>query len=330
MSKNSIMQLSDFNISEMTVEAAKAIEIHNNIVSSMKTAATAMVTLCENLKRMRDTQNYKAIGFEKFEDYTEQACGIKKRQAYNYIQTYERLGGTFLQSNAQLGITKLQLLTEVCAVDRADMIEQNDLEGMSVAEVKKLVAENKEFSEQISIFKENEAERDRTIERLEDENRELRERPVEVAVQQPSQADIETAVTERTKQLEKDYKEKLKKAKEQVQKKADADKEKAINEARTAAKTEIDAQYKEQLKKAEQDKAAAVKKAEEIATKLDKNADADLVKASLFFSEAQTQFDKFYTAAEKIMVDNYEKGKKLKKLACDFLSKYIDKLSSDE
>ena len=147
MSENSIMTIADFHISEMTAETAAAIELHNSIVSAMKEAAFALVSLCENLKRMRDTGQYKALGFDKFEAYTEQACRIKKRQAYNYIATYERLGGTFLQSNAQLGITKLQLLTEVCAVDRADFVEQNDLEGMSVSEIKKLIAENKEYAD---------------------------------------------------------------------------------------------------------------------------------------------------------------------------------------
>ena len=170
MSENSIMTIADFHISEMTAETAAAIELHNSIVSAMKEAAFALVSLCENLKRMRDTGQYKALGFEKFEEYTEQACRIKKRQAYNYIATYERLGGTFLQSNAQLGITKLQLLTEVCAVDRADFVEQNNLEGMSVSEIKKLIAENKEYAEQISMFSENKEQIVQELRRLEDEN----------------------------------------------------------------------------------------------------------------------------------------------------------------
>lgn len=328
MSENSIMQISDFKINEMTVEASEAIEIHNNIVSSMRTAASAMVTLCENLKRMRDTQHYRAIGFDKFEDYTEQACGIKKRQAYNYIQTYERLGGAFLQANAQLGITKLQLLTDVTAPDRADFVEDNDLEGMSVSEIKKLIAEHKGFAEQISIFETDKAAKDEEIKRLEDENETLRSRPVEVAVQQPSQEEIDAAVAEKTKDLEKSYKEKLKKAKEKEQKKAEAEKQKAIEEARTAAKAEAEAAYKTELEKAKQEEAAAQKRAEEIAAKLDKNADADLVKASLYFGEAQKQLDCFRTAAEKIIGTNPEKGEKLKSVACDFLQKYIDNLKA--
>ena len=272
---------------------------------------------------MRDTGQYKALGFEKFEEYTEQACRIKKRQAYNYIATYERLGGTFLQSNAQLGITKLQLLTEVCAVDRADFVEQNDLEGMSVSEIKKLIAENKEYAEQISMFNENKEQIVQELRRLEDENEALKNRPVEVAVQEPSQEQVEKAVAAKTKELEKSYKDKLKKAKEKERQKAEAEKKKAIEEARTAAKAEADAKYKEQITQAKQDKEAALSKAKEIASKLDKNADRELVTASLYFSEAQTQFDKFLTAANKI---TDEKGAKIKKVAADFLKQYIDKL----
>ena len=323
MSENSIMTIADFHISEMTAETAAAIELHNSIVSAMKEAALALVSLCENLKRMRDTGQYKALGFEKFEEYTEQACRIKKRQAYNYIATYERLGGTFLQSNAQLGITKLQLLTEVCAVDRADFAEQNDLEGMSVSEIKKLIAENKEYSEQLSMFSQNKEQQEQELRRLENENEALKSRPVEVAVQEPSQEQIEKAVAAKTKELENDYKSKLKKAKEKERQKAEAEKKKAIEEARTAAKAEADAKYKEQIEQAEQDKAAALNKAKEIASKLDKNADRELVTASLYFSEAQTQFDKFLTAANKI---TDEKGAKIKKVAADFLKQYIDKL----
>lgn len=323
MSENSIMTIADFHISEMTAETAAAIELHNSIVSAMKEAAFALVSLCENLKRMRDTGQYKALGFEKFEEYTEQACRIKKRQAYNYIATYERLGGTFLQSNAQLGITKLQLLTEVCAVDRADFVEQNDLEGMSVSEIKKLIAENKEYAEQISIFSESKERQEQELRRLEDENEALKSRPVEVAVQEPSHEQIEKAVTAKTKELEKSYKDKLKKAKEKERQKAEAEKKKAIEEARTAAKAEADAKYKEQITQAKQDKEAALSKAKEIASKLDKNADRELVTASLYFSEAQTQFDKFLTVANKI---TDEKGAKIKKVAADFLKQYIDKL----
>ena len=337
MSENCIMTLADFTINEMTPETANAIEMHNNIVASMQTAANAMVTLCENLKRMRDTQSYKALGFERFEDYTERACGIKKRQAYNYIQTYERLGSTVLQANAQLGITKLQLLTEVTAVDRAEFIEQNDLASVSVAEMKELVAKTKDQAQQIDLLQST-AQSDReTISQLQQENNELRSRPTEVAVQQPTEEEIAAAAAERTreleekhaaelKELEKSAKAKVKEAKEKARQKAAAEKEKEIAEAKAKAKAEAEQEYKDKLAVLGAEKAEAEEKARALASKLDKNADADLVKASTYFTEAQEHFNKFKSAVEKISDTEPEKAQKLKAVAQSFLTQYIENL----
>lgn len=327
MQENSIMTISDFNISTITPEAAAALETHNAIISSLENVANALVSLCRNLKHMRDTKGFTALGFEKFEDYTETACNIKKRQAYNYIQSYERLGSDFLQSNAQLGITKLLLLTEVCAVDRADFVEENDLEGMSVAEVKKLVAQNNDRGEQIDLLEER-------LSSALDEIKELKDRPVDVAVEQPSEADIKKLVDKRTaemqtefakkeKALKADYKQKLSAAKQKAQEKADAEKQKAVAEARSSAINEAKEEFKSKLEKAEQEKAEAMKQAEQMAAKLDKNADADLVTASLYFTEAQKQLDNFFNSVKKIEASNPERADKLRAVARTQLNSYI-------
>lgn len=327
MQENSIMTFSDFNIGTITPEVATALETHNAIISSLENAANALVSLCRNLKHMRDTKGFTALGFEKFEDYTETACNIKKRQAYNYIQSYERLGSDFMQSNAQLGITKLLLLTEVCAVDRADFVEENDLEGMSVAEVKKLVAQNNDRGEQIDLLEER-------LSSALDEIKELKDRPVDVAVEQPSEADIKKLVEKRTaemqtefaekeKALKADYKQKLSAAKQKAQEKADAEKQKAVAEARSSAINEAKEEFKSKLEKAEQEKAEAMKQAEQMAAKLDKNADADLVTASLYFTEAQKHLDNFFASVKKIEVSNPERAEKLKAVARTQLNSYI-------
>lgn len=327
MQENSIMTFSDFNIGTITPEVATALETHNAIISSLENAANALVSLCRNLKHMRDSKSFTALGFEKFEDYTENACNIKKRQAYNYIQSYERLGSDFMQSNAQLGITKLLLLTEVCAVDRADFVEENDLEGMSVAEVKKLVAQNNDRGEQIDLLEEK-------LSSALDEIKELRERPVDVAVEQPSETDIKKLVDKRTaemqtefaekeKALKADYKQKLSAAKQKAQEKADAEKQKAVAEARSSAINEAKEEFKSKLEKAEQEKAKAMKQAEQMAAKLDKNADADLVTASLYFTEAQKQLDNFFNSVKKIEASNPERADKLRAVAQTQLNSYI-------
>lgn len=329
MQENSIMTFSDFNIGTITPEVATALETHNAIISSLENAANALVSLCRNLKHMRDTKGFTALGFEKFEDYTENACNIKKRQAYNYIQSYERLGSDFMQSNAQLGITKLLLLTEVCAVDRADFVEENDLEGMSVAEVKKLVAQNNDRGEQIDLLEER-------LSSALDEIKELKDRPVDVAVEQPSEADIKKLVDKRTaemqtefaekeKALKADYKQKLSAAKQKAQEKADAEKQKAVAEARSSAINEAKEEFKSKLEKAEQEKAEAMKQAEQMAAKLDKNADADLVTASLYFTEAQKQLESFSASLNKIKESDPDKAEKLKQVVVNFLKEFIER-----
>ncbi len=347
MSENnsSIMTIADFNIKSITEDTMSALDIHNSIISAEQTAAAAMLSLCENLKKMRDTALYKSLGFVSFEEYTEQACNIKKRQAYNYIQTYEKLGSGFLQSNAQLGITKLQLLTEVCAVDRYEFVEDNDLENMSVSEIKELVRQNNQRGEQLTFFEEKVStaeqdisEKDKIISELKKQNEELRNRPIEVAVQEPSAEEIEKAVEKKTKalkaefaekekQLKADAEAKIKKEKDKAKTTAEKDKQKAIDEAVAKAQEEAKEKYKEQIAAAEAEKAEALKKAEELALKLDKNANADLVTASIYFTEVQKQLSSFKSAAEKITTANPEQGAKLKTLAINFLSEFMSSIS---
>lgn len=74
-------------------------------------------------------------------------------------------------------------------------------------------------------------------------------------------------------------------------------------------------------------KSRSPKKAEEIASRLDKNADADLVTASVYFTEAQKQLSSFKQLADKIETANNGKGAKLKKLATDYLNNFIATLN---
>lgn len=122
-------------------ERGQAMQLHSDIMANMRAAATAMVEFCRQLKEMRDRKLYSALGFARFEDYAEQAVGIKWRQAYNYIQVYERLSPQLLEQNAGLGVTKLLLLTQVSAPDRAEFAGENDLAGMTVEEIKALISE---------------------------------------------------------------------------------------------------------------------------------------------------------------------------------------------
>ena len=335
MSDNSsIMSIADFNITEMSADTMSALNIHQKIITAEQTAANAMISLCENLKLMRDKHLYEALGFKKFDTYTEQACGIKRRQAYNYISTHEKLGGTVLQSNAQLGITKLQLLTEVCAVDRAEIIAENDLAGMSVKEIKELVEKSKQQGEQLALLGDelndsNNAQKSLQADKqnLAEENKllhkrikELESKPVEVAVQEPTQAQIEAAAKSKINSLKASFEKEKQNAVEEAVKQA-------TEKTKSSVKETLEKDYKAKLESIEKERQAALDKAKQLANRLDKNADAELVTATLYFNELQAQLDKFINSVEKICETNSAQGEKLKQIAQNFLSNTIANLN---
>ena len=93
-----------------TTEQAQAVGLHYEIVAAAQAAASSLLALGRKLKQMRDTGGYKRLGFETFADYTEQAVGIRQRQAYNYISVVENVPARLVEENAAAGVTKLALL----------------------------------------------------------------------------------------------------------------------------------------------------------------------------------------------------------------------------
>ena len=127
-------------------------ELHEKIVGDANRVVFALCDLAEHLKIMRDCRLYEDLGLSSFEEYVESRVGLKQRQAYNYISAYERLGPKVLRENGNLGITKLNLLAEVSAPDRAEFLEENDLAGMTVQQVKELVKKTKDQGEQLELL----------------------------------------------------------------------------------------------------------------------------------------------------------------------------------
>ena len=143
---------------EVTETYQEALKLHQEIMANGAIAAQALYEMCRGLKRMRDEKLYTQLGYEDFDTYCVEKANFKKRQAHNYITAYEQLGKEFLQSNAQLGITKLELLTHVPALDRSEFMENNDVSELSVSELKKRIEEleyeNGLKGEQLSMLQE--------------------------------------------------------------------------------------------------------------------------------------------------------------------------------
>ncbi|MFV0412520.1 MAG: hypothetical protein ACK5L3_04510 [Oscillospiraceae bacterium] len=129
----------------------QARELHNRIMASGQLAATAMVDFCRQLREMKESELYKALGHETFEEYAEQEAGLKSRQAYYYISTYEKLGPQMIAENAGLGITKLRLLSEIAPLDREEYLENNDVGDMTVDQLKAEVKRMADRGEQLTL-----------------------------------------------------------------------------------------------------------------------------------------------------------------------------------
>lgn len=324
-----------------------AIVAHQHICDCYKAAAVSIMDMAKSLKHMRDQKLYTELGYESFGDYVENNddYSFKERQAYTYISCYENLGEAFLQSNANLGITKLELLTKIGTFDREEVVEGNDLAGMSVAEVKQLIADKQALGEQLSMFqaekeanksaadelKKAQAEIEQLKSRLEDaqenyddqsnkdaerikelqiELDDLKNKPVEVAVQKPSKEEID-------------------KIKETERKKLEKAKQKEIDELKAEQEKQI-AKLKEEHElalKTERDQ-AAMREAQLEKKVKSSNSEEAVIALKIIFADTQKSVNAFLDKINDLQSD--EAKKKFKSGAREWLSLIVKKLGEEE
>ncbi len=218
-----------------------AMEIHQNIMVNGGIAANALCEMCRNLKIMRDEKLYEALGYSDFDTYSLQMAKIKARQAHTYITTYERLGESVLQSTAnKMGITKLELIAQMPPADQFDALEKSDeIAGMTVAQVRELVAKSKQQGEQLSLLETESKEKDGTIEylneKLKDTEKELTGQTLEAKVL-PDDHETEKIIKAAKAEAEAEYKAAL----DKLEKKHQKDIEKAVSEAEVKGQEESD------------------------------------------------------------------------------------------
>lgn len=286
----------------ITAEYQQATELHSKIMANAEIAAGALLEMCQGLKQMRDTKLYLQLNMQTFDAYCEDKVGIKARQAYTYISTYEKLGSTVLQSNANLGITKLELIAQLPAPDRAAELADGTFDGMSVKEIKELVRKNKEQAEQLELLSndkhaaENQAdevqqkyidllsasEQNKSkIEKLNQRITELESMPVEVAVREltaDEKADIRKQITA---EVRAEFDAEL--GKENTMSLADmqAEVEKSVREAQEKAKLELE----EAVKAAKQKAKKSLRNLKRMKNRLCKNTKKHKIKLPLYKSK---------------------------------------------
>ena len=299
---------------EMSEAQAEAVKLHQNIMLNAELAANSMVAMCRDLKIMRDRRLYEELGCAEFSEYTENLVGIKARQAYTYISTYEKLGDTVLQSNATLGITKLSLIAQMNAEDRAEMLESGQADDMTVAELKKLVEENKNQGEQISILnaeieelkkKESEGADGSELEsEIEDLKKQLDEKHALVEKLENDLEESKKAEVPDTKALEE-------KIESKILKKAEAEKKKAFSDGEKSAENAV----KEKINALNSQIEAAQSRARELEKQL-ALSDSASAEAKVYISSIQAEFNALMGVISSMPVEQAEKFKGAVKKLC--------------
>lgn len=302
-------------IDQTSVGYQEAMALHTQIITSASVAATALIDMCRDLKKMRDSRQYLHLGYSDFDGYVENAVGIKARQAYTYISTVERLGESVLQSNAQLGITKLSLLAGLPESSRTEVIESGEASELSVRELKELTEKLTAAQDQISFLEEQ-------LEIKVTENITApHENSADIAALATEKADLEAELialkkekAEAEKTVKKKIAEQVKAAKEEEKIAAKKAAAKELEEAKKSALeagVELGRQAAEKgLEAIEREKASALAKAAELEKKLQVESNKDTILFSHLFQEWQEVYNKLVQCANQITTTDPEAGTK--------------------
>lgn len=303
----------------------EAYSIHQRILTNGKIVQSALLDMCKDLKRMRDEGLYQELGYDTFEDYSEQACGIKQRQAYSYISAYEKLGERYMQENASLGITKLELISQISSYEREEFLEKNDVEELSTRELKKQVEEFKNQIEQLTFNFENASkENEELTQQLKDIQDNMVDSTITAEIDTESIKDAVSKAVEEAKAETADEINKLKnQLKEQQAKvKAAEDSKKAEIKKATAEANEKANKKIDKLLKEKSDADEKLKEALKSAKAA--NADEDVTAVRFLFNNLQSTANEIKGHMMKISQKDKEQADKLSAVMLKALASISD------
>lgn len=298
-------------IPDGTPEQAQAMSLHCEIMATAQAAADSLLALGRKLKQMRDTGGYRHLGFASFGEYTEQAVGIRQRQAYNYITVVEKVPARLVEENAAAGVTKLALLGKLGPADQREVA--GELANITVEELKQIIDERNGMAEQLSLLQaepaaeaesrevDMDALRAEAMAQAKAEVKEQHAQAMRKALQEQGEklaADRKAAEAHAAEQAKKEAE---RKAREQVaQAKAEAAQaaEKKLAEEREAARRDQEEKDKADLEAARQEAAEARAAAKETAKRLQLNASEEGIRFALLFEQLQTTAAKMLDIAD--------------------------------
>lgn len=314
------MQLS--LVPDGTPEQAQAMGLHYEIIAAAQAAANSLLDLGRKLKRMRDTGGYKRLGFETFAQYTEQAVGIRQRQAYNYITVVENVPARLVEENAAAGVTKLALLAKLGPADQQEVA--GELADITVKELQSLIEEKNGLAEQLSMMQseapvEGRAEevdmdaiRAEMLEKARAEVADSHRQELKRALQEQGNKLAEErkaaelhAAAQAKKEAERKAREKAALAKADAARKAEEDIAAARRDAAEEARRQQEEKDREALEQARREAEEARARAEATARQLDLAASEDSVRFALLFEQLQDAAQKMMDLIDAMNADGH-------------------------
>ena len=117
----------------------RAVTLTRSIIANAQAAQQSLYEVCKGLKEMRDGKLYKELGYQNFEDYTENEVGIKRHMAQKYIAIADMENGESIHHFEQIGVTKLSILAKLDEPTRETVTETIDVESVTVKELREQI-----------------------------------------------------------------------------------------------------------------------------------------------------------------------------------------------
>lgn len=304
----------------------QAYTLHRKIIINAQAAQESLFEVCKGLKEMKEKELYKELGYENINDYCDAELGMTERNVRRYISVAEMVENGRTPVSANIGITKLYLLSTLSEEDREEVTKTTDLKAASKRDLEEKIkalkqnnediksqlnaagdklieAERKERKafEQLSVVKTDSEMLSKKVVELQAEIKKLESRPVEVAVEKDEEtekqlAEKEQALTKLSSELE-ETREKLR----DEQAAAKNDIKKALDEQLAKHKQQVEALEKKLAEKPKEIKVPVDEAKVEFKIRLT-SAYEPLMRAAQTAktsSEFKAQFEKLIAAARK-------------------------------
>lgn len=165
------------SVDYLTVGEKEFLNIHNSIIYYGSNVCMNLVQMSKQLNIMKDSERYLEAGFDTFENYVEDALGLKRSQVYNYLKVAKTYSNEFLLNNSNLGITKLLVLSELEEPVVEKVIETINVEDTKVNDLKELVKSlKKKLNDKEVEYKTNLSLKDAEIKLNKEKVKELQEK----------------------------------------------------------------------------------------------------------------------------------------------------------